>query len=61
MNNFKAYINSVSTQLINIELIDYADQLISIYNRNYTVDNLITDISLINKSVGYPIYAPGIT
>lgn len=60
--NFRTFTNIFSTASINIELIDYGDQIQSIYNRTYTVSNYLSDISTIQSSLYYLfVNGPGLT
>lgn len=59
--NFKAYFNIFSGDYINMELLDYGDLAASTYNRTYTVNNFISDISSVQNNYGIYITGPGIT
>ena len=42
-------------------MLDYGDLAASTYNRTYTVDNFISDISSIQNNYGIYITGPGLT
>jgi hypothetical protein len=60
-SNFKAEMNLFSSDAINIELVDYGDQMGTIYNRTYNVFNFTSDVNIIYNGYGMSLTGPGIT
>jgi hypothetical protein len=63
MSNFKTYMNIFLSNAMNLELIDFGDQIQAIYNRTYTVTNFLADMSTIYNQYAPLLYTngPGIT